>query len=153
MLKEFGQDLKKLRELKGVSIAEISADSRINTKFLQLLESGNFDFQPETYIRSFLKAYARALNENENQILNDYDKAKGGFYSRRKFATDESKDISAPDSKLRISVLDHPVKNKEEEVSEPVFSKSLENDKPDYMKPRPNYEEDKPRGFSARSLS
>ena len=62
MLKEFGLDLKKLRELKGISIAEISAESRINTKFLQQLEAGNFDFQPETYIRSFIKAYARALN-------------------------------------------------------------------------------------------
>ncbi len=137
MLKEFGQDLKKLRELKGISIAEISAESRINTKFLSLLENGIFDFQPETYIRSFIKAYARALNENENQVLNDYDKAKSGFYARRKFATDDAKDISLPDAKLRISVLDHPVKNTEEEIIEPVYQKSLENDKPDYMKPKP----------------
>ena len=50
MLKEFGQDLKKLRELKGISIAEISAESRINTKFLNLIENGNFDLQPENYI-------------------------------------------------------------------------------------------------------
>ncbi|MEO8514125.1 MAG: helix-turn-helix domain-containing protein [Ignavibacteria bacterium] len=152
MLKEFGQDLKKLRELKGISIAEISAESRINTKFLQLLESGKFDFQPETYIRSFIKAYAKSLNENENQILNDYDKAKAGFYSRRKFASDENKDISTPDSKLRISVLDHPVKNKEQEISEPVYSKSLEDDKPDYMKPRRD-EEPASSGFSHRSVT
>ncbi len=62
MLKEYGQDLKKLRELKGISIAEISAESRINIKFLNLLESGVFDFQPETYIRSSSKAYARPLH-------------------------------------------------------------------------------------------
>lgn len=153
MLKEFGQDLKKLRELKGISIAEISAESRINTKFLQLLESGNFDFQPETYIRSFIKAYARALNENENQILNDYDKAKAGFYARRKFATEDAKDISAPDAKLRISVLDHPVK-KDEEADEPVYTKSIEQDKPDYMKPKPEktYEDSSPE-FSNRSIT
>jgi len=153
MLKEFGQDLKKLRELKGISIAEISAESRINTKFLQLLESGNFEFQPETYIRSFIKAYARALNENENQILNDYDKAKAGFYARRKFAGDDAKDISAPDAKLRISVLDHPIK-KDEEADEPVYTKSIEQDKPDYMKPKPekSYEESAPE-FSGRSVT
>jgi transcriptional regulator with XRE-family HTH domain len=152
MLKEFGQDLKKLRELKGISIAEISAESRINTKFLNLLESGNFDFQPETYIRSFIKAYARALNENENQILNDYDKAKSGFYARRKFANEDSKDISLPDAKLRISVLDHPVKNQEEDTTEPVYQKSLEDDKPDYMKPK-SYDNDPAPEFSNRSIT
>lgn len=151
MLKEFGQDLKKLRELKGISIAEISAESRINTKFLQLLENGNFDFQPETYIRSFIKAYARALNENENQILNDYDKAKAGFYARRKFADENAKDISAPDAKLRISVLEQPAK-KEEEIDEPVYSKGIESDKPDYMKSKPVEYNDTPE-YSNKSIT
>lgn len=150
MLKEFGSDLKKLRELKGISIAEISAESRINIKFLQNIENGIFDFQPETYIRSFIKAYARALNENENQILNEYDKAKSGFYARRKFASEENKEIITPDSKLRISVLDHPVKKEEE--PEQVYSKSLEEDKPDYMKPRRDDDESKPE-FSNRSVT
>lgn len=160
MLKEFGQDLKKLRELKGISIAEISAESRINTKFLQQLENGIFDFQPETYIRSFIKAYARALNENENQVLNDYDKAKAGFYARRKFADENAKDISTPDGKLRISVLEHPneksEKNpaEEEKTEEPVYQKSLETEKPDYMKPSHfKMDDDEPKSFSARSVT
>ncbi len=153
MLKEFGQDLKKLRELKGISITEISAESRINTKFLHHLENGKFDFQPETYVRSFIKAYARSLNENENQILNDYDKAKAGFYVRRKFASEENKDISHPDAKIRISVLDNPVKKTDDnQVS--VYSKSLETDKPDYMKPKPKsgFEDTSPE-FSNRSVT
>lgn len=82
-LKEFGEDLKKLRESKGISVAEISAETRINPKFLNLLESGVFDFQPETYIRSFVKEYARAIGENEIHFLNDYDKAKAGYYAKR----------------------------------------------------------------------
>src|SRR5690349_8877789 len=110
MLKEFGQDLKKLRELKGISIAEISAESRINTKFLANIENGIFDFQPEAYIRSFLKSYARALDENESQLLNEYDKAKAGFYARRKFATDESKQTNLPEPKISI-VTEQPQQN------------------------------------------
>lgn len=153
MLKEFGQDLKKLRELKGISIAEISAESRINTKFLNLLESGIFDFQPETYVRSFIKAYARAINENENQLLNEYDKAKAGFYARRKFADENAKDISAPDAKLRISVLENPAKTNEEPEGEPVYQKSLETDKPDYMKLKPEPFEEDTKEFSNRSIT
>lgn len=122
MLKEFGQDLKKLRESKDISLAEISAQSRINQKFLANIEEGNFDFQPETYIRSFLKAYARALDENENTVLTDYDKAKSGFYARRKFSQPEPEPQIG---KLSISVKDtEPVKKTEETV----YQKDLQSD-------------------------
>lgn len=80
MLKEFGKDLKDLREAQNITIAEISAQTRINIKFLNLMESGIFNFQPETYIRAFLKEYARCIGVNENVILTDYEKAKSGFY-------------------------------------------------------------------------
>lgn len=83
MLKEFGHDLKILRESKGISLAEISAQTRINPKFLLNIEDGVFDFQPDTYIRAFLREYAKCINENEHKILNDYEKAKSGFYARK----------------------------------------------------------------------
>lgn len=83
MLKDFGNDLKKIRESRGISLAEISAETRINPKFLTFIESGVFDFQPETYVRSFLKEYARSIGENESIILTDYDKAKAGFYAKK----------------------------------------------------------------------
>lgn len=149
MLKEFGQDLRKLRELKGVSIAEISAESRINSKFLVNLENGIFDFQPETYIRSFIKAYARALNENENQLLNDYDKAKAGFYSRRKFLSDEGKEILQPEEKITISVTEQPKKPDIEE-EQPVYSETIKEEKPDYFKAKQAEPE---KEFSNRSIT
>jgi cytoskeletal protein RodZ len=130
MLKEFGQDLKKLRELKGISLSEISAESRINPKFLNFIESGIFDFQPETYMRSFLRAYAKALDENENQILHEYDKAKAGFYARRKFVNEAGEEVLTSEEKIRISVTDPP----KEKTEEPVFAKGIQEDKPDYYK-------------------
>jgi cytoskeletal protein RodZ len=83
MLKDFGLDLKYLRESKNISLAEIAAETRINPKFLSNFEAGIFDFQPETYIRAFLKEYAQCIGENESQILGDYERAKSGFYQRR----------------------------------------------------------------------
>jgi cytoskeletal protein RodZ len=71
MLKDFGADLRHLREVKSISLAEISAQTRINTKFLTLMESGVFDFQPDTYMRAFLKEYARCVAVPENVILTD----------------------------------------------------------------------------------
>ncbi|MBZ0203847.1 MAG: helix-turn-helix domain-containing protein [Ignavibacteria bacterium] len=140
MLKQFGQDLKKLRELRGISVAEISAESRINPKFLYNIENGIFDFVPETYIRSFIKAYAKAIDENENQILNEYDKAKAGFYAKRKFASDDAPKLTV-DEKLRISVLDN--EKEKEKAEEPVYQESIKENKPDYMKPKtPSYDYD-----------
>ncbi len=83
MLKEFGQDLKSLRESQNISVAEISAQTRINPKFINMMESGVFNFQPETYIRAFLKEYARCVDVSENILLTDYEKAKSGFYVRK----------------------------------------------------------------------
>lgn len=80
MLKEFGKDLKGLREAQNITIAEISAQTRINIKFLNQMEAGIFNFQPETYIRAFLKEYARCVGVSENVLLTDYEKAKSGFY-------------------------------------------------------------------------
>lgn len=88
MLKEFGNDLKLLRESKGVTIAEIAAQTRVNPKFFLNLEAGNFDFQPATYVRAFMKEYARTLDVDENRILNEYDKAKAGFYAKRSILKD-----------------------------------------------------------------
>jgi transcriptional regulator with XRE-family HTH domain len=150
MLKDFGTDLKKLREFKGISLAEISAESRINPKFLQYIENGIFDFQPETYIRSFIKAYARAIDENEHQMLNEYDKAKAGFYARRKFKNEDGSQFITPEEKLRISVLDQP----KPETELPVYAESIRDDKPDYMKPKPgSLDSDDSRGFSGYSLT
>lgn len=129
MLKEYGNDLKKLRESKGISIAEISSETRINPKFLTFMESGKFDFQPDTYIRSFLKEYARAIGESEKKILNDYDKAKAGFYSAKKPSISGTKlpDIQVPEKSAPRETI------KREPTPEPVYQKNVKLGKPDYQ--------------------
>jgi cytoskeletal protein RodZ len=124
MLRDFGQDLKDLRETHNITLAEISAQTRINTKFLNLMESGVFDFQPETYIRAFLKEYAKCLGENENMLLTDYEKAKSGFYVRKSSADGLKKE----DTPLSIK----PVTEfkKEPGEAEPKDEKSASKDKP-----------------------
>lgn len=129
MLKVFGKDLRKLRESKGISIAEISAETRINSKFINFIESGKFDFQPDTYIRSFLKEYANAINEDIKRILSDYDKAKAGFYAARKF---EKSDLSLPE--VNVTLKAAPSVVTAEKKPEPVYQKSLQQEKPDYFK-------------------
>jgi cytoskeletal protein RodZ len=148
MLKEFAKDLKKLRELKGITISEISAQTRINPKFLINIESGIFDFQPETYIRSFIKEYAKAIDENEHHVLNDYDKAKAGFYARRKFVTEEGKEIIIAEEKPPAPTVESADEGEEEQV----YSKGIKEDKPDYYKSQYGYENDVPNRRFAKKI-
>lgn len=101
MLKSFGNDLKLLRESKGITLTEIASQTRINPKFFNYIEAGKFDFQPDIYVRAFLRAYASALDMNEKLILNEYEKAKAGFYQTKNILKEEH--IAPPKAAEEIS--------------------------------------------------
>ncbi len=76
-LKKFAEELKSLREKKAISLNEIYDKTRIDVKYLNEIENGNFDALPEVYIRAFLKKYAEMIELDSDEILNKYEVAKG----------------------------------------------------------------------------
>ena len=72
-LESFGEELRRLREQKEMSLAAISEATRISEKMLEAIEAGKFSVLPQTYIRAFLRAYARVLEVNPEEILKRYD--------------------------------------------------------------------------------
>ena len=72
-LESFGKELRRLREQKQMSLAAISEATRINEKMLEAIEAGKFSVLPQAYIRAFLRAYARVLEVNPEEILKRYD--------------------------------------------------------------------------------
>jgi transcriptional regulator with XRE-family HTH domain len=113
MLKDFGADLKAFRESRNITIAEISSETRINPKFLLNFEAGIFDFQPETYIRSFLREYARIIGLDEIEVIGDYERARSGFYNRKYYKPYEQK-------KEEIGFKDEPVVREETKPEEVI---------------------------------
>ena len=70
--------LKRERELRGISLKQISEETRIGVRFLQALEDDRLEVIPgEFYRRSYLRAYTRYLGLDEDRALNVYD------YSRK----------------------------------------------------------------------
>jgi len=68
-----GQDLKRERELRGISLQEIAETTKINPRFLRELEEGNLDALPgEFFVRGIIREYARQLGLNEYDVLNTY---------------------------------------------------------------------------------
>ena len=69
---EFGQDLRAQRVARNVSLTEISAETRINQRFLEAIERGQFSMLPQAYIRAFLREFASAVGLPAEQVLQQY---------------------------------------------------------------------------------
>ncbi len=69
----FGANLKRERELRGISLEEISKTTKISRRLLEALEGDRFDSLPGGIFRkAFLKSYAKYLGMNEEQVLHEY---------------------------------------------------------------------------------
>ncbi|MGA8073268.1 MAG: RodZ domain-containing protein [Candidatus Acidiferrales bacterium] len=69
----FGERLKRERELRGVSLDEVSGATRINTKYLEALETEQWDQLPGgVFNRGFIRTIARYLGINEDGMISEY---------------------------------------------------------------------------------
>ena len=74
----FGERLRKEREQKGVSLEDISLETKIGTRLLRALEEEHFDQLPGgIFNKGFVRAYARHLGLDEEQMVADYLAAIG----------------------------------------------------------------------------
>ena len=78
MLKKFTVELKEQREKVGITLQNVAAKTRIDIKFLEALEDGNFNFLPELYVKAFIKQYAKVVGLDEEETLQKYILAKEG---------------------------------------------------------------------------
>jgi cytoskeleton protein RodZ len=68
-----GQDLKKERELRGISLKEISDSTKISLRFLRALEEDQLDLLPgRFFIKGILRSYADYLGLDESSVLNKF---------------------------------------------------------------------------------
>lgn len=69
----FGEHLKREREMRGVTLEEISAATRISIRFLEALESEQWDRLPGgIFNRGFIRAVARFLGLDAESLIAEY---------------------------------------------------------------------------------
>jgi cytoskeleton protein RodZ len=74
----FGERLKRERELREVTLKEVTAGTRIGPRFLEALENEQWDKLPGgVFNRGFVRAIARYLGLDEENLLAEYDLAHG----------------------------------------------------------------------------
>ncbi len=72
---EFFEELKRVRESKGLRLEDISRRYRIRLSFLESIESGTFEDLPEpVYTKTFIKTYAGLLGVDAGPLLAQYAK-------------------------------------------------------------------------------
>lgn len=69
----FGENLKREREMRGVTLQEISAATKISVRFLEAVEAEDFGLLPGgIFTRSFIRTYAKYLGLDEELVLAEY---------------------------------------------------------------------------------
>lgn len=82
-----GDALRERREHKGVTMQQAAEDTRIREKFLQAIESGDYQSLPGTvYTKGFLRNYAQYLGLDAEEMLALYTGERGGADPARTFA-------------------------------------------------------------------
>ena len=77
MTESIGHFLKKARESRRMSLAEVSRVTRIPVNALESLESDHFDDLPgEVFVRGFLKSYAQAVHIVPEDVLARYTSSR-----------------------------------------------------------------------------
>lgn len=79
MFDEIANELKTAREKNSLTLAQLANKTKIDIKFLEAMEHGDFSFLPELYVKAFLKNYAKTIGLNENKIVKKYEAAKQGL--------------------------------------------------------------------------
>ena len=69
----FGENLKREREMRGVSLEEMSETTKISVRLLSALEQDRFAELPGgVFTRSFIRAYAQYLGLDDEHVLSEY---------------------------------------------------------------------------------
>jgi len=69
----FGEELRRERELRDISIREIAEATNIPARFLESLEENNFKILPGgAYNRGFIRSYCRHIGINVDEMVNAY---------------------------------------------------------------------------------
>jgi len=72
-----GEQLKNLRGEGRITLHEVSRDTKIPLKYIEMLEDGDFDsLPPDVYVKGFLRAYAEFLGIEPKKLINLYQRER-----------------------------------------------------------------------------
>ena len=96
MAASIGEQLRLAREGRGIPLREISDQTRISVRYLEAIESNDYDRLPGgVFTRSFIKAYAKCVGYDEKDAIEGYTR-----YLREHGETDDEVNTTPIHSKV-----------------------------------------------------
>jgi transcriptional regulator with XRE-family HTH domain len=78
MLDKFADELREQREKSGLTLQQMATKTRIDIKFLEAIDQGNFAFLPDLYVKAFVKQYSKTIGLDESLIIKKFEAAREG---------------------------------------------------------------------------
>lgn len=103
-LKHFSEELKEARKASDLTLQVLYQRTRIDLKFLEAIENGNFEIIDEVYLRAFIKSYAKTVGLDPEETIQKFDKAKSGHLFDKP-AEEEIEENSESDEPERKKVV------------------------------------------------
>ncbi len=114
MFDKLALELQQARIKNNLSLKDLSARTRIDLKFLEAIEEGNFSFLPELYVKAFLKEYANAAGLDPVIILKKYERAREGL----PYEEEPVKQPAKPEKQKEVEPEEKVPANPEEKAAE-----------------------------------
>ena len=71
---KFGESLRKERELRQITLEEISQHTRVHPRFLDAIEHDDFSVLPaKAFAKGFLRSYARMVDLDEDLVIANFE--------------------------------------------------------------------------------
>ncbi|MDD6420351.1 MAG: helix-turn-helix domain-containing protein [Lactobacillus delbrueckii] len=106
-----GEQLRKAREAKGLSISDIEKATKIQSRYLEAIENNDFDKLPgDFYVRAFIRQYAQIVGLDGKELLSQY---------QGEVANEVTSDVSQPE--------ESPAQETPEEAEEAAPVEPVEN--------------------------
>ncbi len=101
MLDKFVEELRQARVENEITLQQMAAKTKIDIKFLEAIDNGNFSFLPNIYVRAFIKQYAKTVGLDEEETIKKYEAAKQGKLPEKVEIEEEpvEKNIPEPEKK------------------------------------------------------
>lgn len=86
-----GERMKKIRNERRLSLAEISKSTKIQVKYLEYLEEGDYMKLPaDVYVKGFIRSYAIFMGLDESSLIKQYQREKGIHKNIKKISDNDN---------------------------------------------------------------
>ncbi|MGA7838936.1 MAG: helix-turn-helix transcriptional regulator, partial [Ignavibacteriaceae bacterium] len=119
MLEKFAEELREAREKNKITLQQIAQKSRIDLKYIEAIDRGDFSFLPELYVKAFIKQFAKIVGLDEQVTIKKYEAAKTGKTPKEEMEPEKPEEIK------KEAVSEKPVNDKKAEapkIQQPVKS-------------------------------